>query len=162
MKVNPRTKYFIENLIPSSDLNPYFLWTEEDVSFFRFIIKETAVPSQKAELLEEYSQDDECFDPEKGQSGMWDRKRTASGKRIYNPYRASNPCDQLIRLKRKLTYNRKESGRDLIERTIRQCYPDFSHFCSVNNMAGAVKEIKYLKEKVMKGLESISLVEVGA
>ena len=35
MKVNPRTKYFIENLIPSSDLNPYFLWTEEDVSFLQ-------------------------------------------------------------------------------------------------------------------------------
>ena len=162
MKVNPRTKYFIENLIPSSDLNPYFLWTEEDVSFFRFIIKETAVPSQKAELLEEYSQDDECFDPEKGNSRMWDYRRDANGRRIYNPYRSSNPFAQLIRLKRRLTYNRKDSGRDLVERTVRQCYPDFFHLEAVNNIAGAVREMKHYKEKVMEGLESISFVEVGA
>ena len=158
MRVNPRTKYFIENLIPSSEETPYFLWTEEDVSFFRLIIKETAVSSKKAELLEEYSQDEECFDPEKGKSGMWQHKRTTDGKRISNPYRSPNPYNQLVELQRKLTYNRKDSGRHLVERTVRQYYPEVEYLDEIKWIAYEVQEISKRRRMVQEGIEKFDRI----
>ena len=160
MKLNPETRYFIENLIPNSEKTPYFLWTEDDIRNFRLIIEGTAVPKKKADLLEAYPEDAKCFDPEIGQSKVWSHRTLDSGRRIDNPFRSINPVSALFNLQRKLMYNRKESARHFVRQVVSQYYPDFFNLDSVNDIAKEVLQIKRSKEKVEEGLEKFDRIFV--
>ena len=126
MKMNPKLKDFVRaNILPSKE-NPYILLDSQDVENCHQLIKKSGVSKDKATRLHQFVDETDNI-----------------------------TYQQILRLKDRINYNRKDSGREQTEYAFRELFPNWLAMRDVSGIAQMMNSIDELNRALERNLLEI-------
>ena len=124
--MNPKLKDFVRaNILPSKE-NPYILLDSQDVENCHQLIKKSGVSKDKATRLHKFVDEIDNI-----------------------------TYSKILWLKKRINYNRKDSGREKTEYAFRELFPNWKEMNQISGIGQMMKSIDELNRALEKSLLEI-------